>query len=107
SRSRRGGPDLHGDHGVSPSIAHGECQKREQPLVGPTRAITPCATDNSLFCLRPSDRKMKPCLRIFSLPHWLPSAHVDCSNGSLADATLRCAAPLGAGAQATGCDDPL
>src|SRR5262245_12343609 len=70
----RDGPDLHGGHGVSPSIAHGERQKCEHPLVGSTRGSTQCATDSFLSCRRPRDHKTKPVLRISNLSHWLPGA---------------------------------
>src|SRR5262245_24830165 len=74
----RNGPDLHGGHGFSPSIAHGERQKCEHPLVGSTRGSTPCTTDNFLSCRRPRDHKTKPVLRIFqsiALASWCPAVN--------------------------------
>src|SRR5215471_18737914 len=68
------GPDLHGGHGVSPSIAHGERQNCEQPLVGSTRGSTPCATDSFVSCLRQSDEQRSPAFRFSSLPLRLPRA---------------------------------
>src|SRR5262245_6389206 len=82
----RDGPDLHGGHGVSSSIAHGERQKCEHPLVGSTRDSTPCATDSFLSCRRPS-QKTKPFLRIFesiALASWCPAVNwtVTCRLGA-------------------------
>src|SRR5262245_48328394 len=70
----RDGPDLHGGHGVSPSIAHGERQKYEHPLVASTRGSYSMRNGQLSFLPKAETTKRSPSFGFSNLSHWLPGA---------------------------------
>jgi len=70
----RDGPDLHGGHGVSPSIAHGERQKCEHPLSDRHGVVLHAQRTAFFLAEGRGTAKRSPSFGFSNLSHWLPGA---------------------------------